>query len=297
MSRPLKFCWRTGFSILLLVVMNPITQADGADDKVRAEIKAACDEIVAVKLNREKYQSGNDPKAAETFAWLYLAYGTHELFNKAMEHHSDHCELFINTYLDEALSRPGPEGFRLILAAEGVLFSIEPTKRIMARGETWLKCSRASAKYQVHLLANDRKKGAALYQFVVWRKQYFRTDRMYSRIEKAVEKVRNKEDFFWNGRNFALLAMATGREDLVHGLEEENMSSRCSLWARWIGLQFTILRPSSVGSFWYVAPQVDVGDPWSKNFELEEMLLPATPLPNWSGEVLELTGHEMPNHS
>ncbi|TWT29745.1 hypothetical protein KOR42_55050 [Thalassoglobus neptunius] len=181
--------------------------------------------------------------------------------------------------------------------------SVQNGARIQPRGEVWLACSRASAQYQMELIASDAKKRAALYQFVVWRGRNLNRNTTWTNIKTIVEHIKDDDDRVWYGRNFAFYALATGREDLVENLNENNVSNRCAEWLRWLSFEVLRFRSSTVGWFWYANPHfpiVDKENPWSGGMvpKFPEMIVrPSTPLPNWEGEPLPLRGDQYLDHS
>ncbi|MEW4490930.1 hypothetical protein AB1L42_22810 [Thalassoglobus sp. JC818] len=107
----------------------------------------------------------------------------------------------------------------------------------------------------------------------------------------------------WYGRKFAFYAMATGREDLVENLNEENLSRRRAEWLRWVSFAGQRLRASTLAWYWSANPNVPIvntDDPWSGGWipEFPELTArPATPLPNWEGHLLPLNGDQYLDHS
>ncbi|TWT43573.1 hypothetical protein KOR42_44530 [Thalassoglobus neptunius] len=266
-------------------------------------VEALCDQISSVSIVVNPELQADDEIQAEIAAWTVANYKMHEIFVSAIHSNADNYENFINSYLDEALSRNGRDGFKLLLAAEGVLFSIQASARIHSvesSGETWVKCSRASAAHQMKLISSDIDKRSAIFQFIAWRGRNFNSNLMTLAVSNTVDHIRRKEDIDWNGRNFALLAIATNREDLVIGLPPGNLEVRCSEWAKWLTLFSSTRKPSSIGPFWYSdsrSPKSSIEDPWANDVDLQGLLvLPNTPLPGWTGELLKFKGSELPSH-
>ncbi|MEW4491058.1 hypothetical protein AB1L42_23470, partial [Thalassoglobus sp. JC818] len=183
------------------------------DDSVALAVDKLCDLIIEIPLEHSSIAAqGELPEhEVEIAAWFKMTVHAHQLFKDSMENHAAHARPFIRAYIDEILSRPGQEGFRLILAAEGVLFSVQNGARIQPRGEVWLACSRASAQYQMELIASDAKNRAALYQFVVWRGRNLNRNSTWTNIQTIVEHIKDDDDRVWYGRNFAFYALETGR--------------------------------------------------------------------------------------
>ncbi len=221
--------------------------------------------------------------------WISIMDPVHHMFVEYVRMTREDQESFMRKYLTALLDSRPQEAYRLWLAAHDYLFPINRSP--YGRDPDLAEWQNTAAKVALEIIARDPERRARYFRMAVWHQSCLSgtlPDAVADDIKFAMRKPESDGMYWWSLRNLAILLIATGREDLLNGLDRHNARERHQQWRAWIEANQGRFTPSSAGSVWVIDP--DKARDGGADFFPQMNVFPSLPTFEWEGPLPLIPG-------
>ncbi|TWT63053.1 hypothetical protein Pan54_38040 [Rubinisphaera italica] len=281
-------------------------------EKVEVIVLEYCRRISSIRKDykAEPVNSSKTVPDALQEHWSKVLSEGYPLFRNMMQEMEGNEDAAMKIYIREMMNSTSQDSIRLLMASEDIVMPLanfapydnnrDKQNRIAYRFQI------AAAKVELEFIKSNPNLLAEIYRIAAWRSVFLtRQDRLirsgtfsYRELvygEQAESKYHfyDTDAYLWYLRNFLLLCVATGREDLIpENLSEptKQNANLMTLWEMWFIVHRSDLISSPGGCCWKLidSPLLSPRNGNSKPEDADKDLpalnhLPLTPFKNWQG--------------